>query len=170
LKLKSLLVITLLVLGCSFASAQSFGFLSVGGGSYCNYEVISFLSGTGVAQGVDNLTAACGLPVNATFVGFKDSLPAVDTGGLVSGAGITYGDNIYDAESEAYTGAQWTVFSHLKCNKKINGNTKYSWIGVAGISGFFFGDNYGYLGCTVPGHEAVGRGLSTGKAQVPHKQ
>ena len=148
-----LLVLTLLALG-SLASAQTFGFASAGGlGIYCNYEQLTLSSFGGVYYGYDNLMTACGAAVNANVVGYTANVKNV--GGIpVFGNGVVLGDNIYDAFSQAYTGAQWTVFTKLKCNSQYpTGQFKgqWSWIGVAGASGFFFGDNWGFLSCTIPG-------------------
>jgi hypothetical protein len=165
-KMKTLAVITLLVIGCSFASAQTFGFESVGHGLYCNYEQLTNIGGS-VYQGTDNLSA-CGLPINGTLAGVKNTLTAAGNPAGFQINGVQYADNIYDAESEAYTGAQWDVNSGLTCTSK-----KYNWIGFASVSGFIFGDNYGYLSCSIPGKKgAVGsKGLSTGSAtQIARKK
>jgi hypothetical protein len=149
LKLKSLLVITLFVVACSFASAQTFGFASVGGGLYCNYEQLSS-GGSGEWGGVDNLSA-CGSSVNSSISGFSAILTA--NGEPTGGTGVIYGDSLYAALS-GDPFAQWTVFSKLKCNKQnkygvyTNG---YSWVGVAAFSGVFAGSNTGYLSCNIPG-------------------
>jgi hypothetical protein len=148
LKLKSVAVVTLLVIGCCFASAQTFGFASVGGGLYCNYEQFTSLS-AGALGGFDNLSA-CGASVNAVISGFNVNLPAM--GQPTGGAGVVYGDSIY----AAYSGnpfAMWTVFSRLKCNKadrygKYLGS--YGWVGAAAFSGYYIGGNTGYLSCSVP--------------------
>jgi len=169
LKLKSLAVITLFVLGCSFASAQTFGFASTNSGLYCNYEQINNTSvlGTDVWQGFDNLSP-CGITHNATIAGFGGNLPTA-AGLPVVGRGVIYGDNLYDAFSSIYTGEQWTVFTLLKCNKlnthtgKFIGN--FSWIGIASVSNFVFGDNFGFLSCTHPaaGDKSIERGTTAGK-------
>jgi hypothetical protein len=171
LKLKSLAVITLLVIGCSFASAQSFGFASTGGGAYCNFEQLSNVYGAPftVWQGTDNLSA-CDIDINGTLIGIKGSLSKVTNPGGFAVSGVTYADNVYDAQYDTYTGLQWEVTSALKCNKF---NTKkgvysgsFSWIGFGSVSGFVFGDNFGYLSCTLPskhGSQAL-KGLSTGSA------
>jgi hypothetical protein len=136
LKLKSLLVITLFVVACSFASAQSFGFGSATYGyEYCNYEQLTYNYELTGAYGVTDNLSACDLGYNATGGAFVASAKA--TGLPVSGSGIIYGDNIYDAESQYYSGYQWTVFSALKC-AKINKRTgypsgKYGWIGLASV-------------------------------------
>jgi hypothetical protein len=177
LKLTSLAVITVLVvLGCGLASAQTFGFTSVGGGLYCNYEVLQNAFGAPftVWQGTDNLSA-CGAPLNATIVGIKGGLTKVTNPAGFAASGVTYADNVYDAQSEFYTGAQWDVTSALKCNK-VNKKTgaytgSYSWIGFASVSGFIFGDNYGYLSCSIPAGNAPTKGLSTGKySKVPARK
>jgi hypothetical protein len=168
LKLKSLLVITLFVVACSFASAQSFGFGSATYGySYCNFEQLTYNYELTGAYGVtDNLQIGCELENNATGGAFVASAKA--TGLPVSGSGVIYGDNIYDAESGYYSGYQWTVFSALKC-AKINKKTgypsgKYGWIGLASYSEYVFGDNYGWLLCTIPSaHDgSKARGTSAG--------
>ena len=94
MKLKSLLVITLFVVACSFASAQTFGFASTGGGLYCNYEQLTN-AGTGFYGGLDNLSA-CGLSVNGTLSGFLGSVK--NEGGPGIWAGVTYGDSVFAAE------------------------------------------------------------------------
>lgn len=167
MKTKGLVVIALLVLGCSFASAQTFGFESVGGGLYCNYEVLQQLSPTAVWQGTDNLTTACGGEVNGTLVGISAPLEARNNPvGFSLNPGVNYADNIYDAEALGYTGAQWDVSTALKCTSH-----HYGWIGFASVSGFIFGDNYGYLSCTIPGKgPAPTKGLSTGSAKVPARK
>ncbi len=153
MNLKSLAVITLLVLGCSFASAQTFGFASVGGGLYCNYEQFTSISG-GALGGFDNVSA-CGSSVNATLSGFNAGLPLL--GQPTGGAGVVYGDSIYAALS-GDPFAQWTVFSKLHCNKQnrfgqyLGG---YGWVGAAAFSGFYVGGNHGYLSCSIPGKAGV---------------
>ncbi len=178
MKLKSLAVITLLVVGCGFASAQTFGFASVGSGLYCNYVQLSNAFGAPftVWQGVDNLSA-CGAALNATVVGVKGGLSKVGNPGGFAASGVTYADNIYDAQSGFYSGAQWDVSQKLTCNKvnKKTGlyNVAYSWIGFASVSGFVFGDNYGYVTCTIPSasHSQATKGPSTGKySNVPARK
>jgi hypothetical protein len=173
-KLKSLAVITLLfVLGCSFASAQSFGFASVGGGQYCDYEQL-VNNGDDVYSGIDNFSP-CGFyfydDLNGALSGFTASLPSA--GLPVHGAGVDYGDTAYVAEYvdlyDILVNDIWTVHTALKCNKEKDGQFKgnYSWIGVAGSSfGFYFGDNYGFLTCTLPSKgnkNVVAHGPANGK-------
>ncbi|MGB9071667.1 MAG: hypothetical protein WCC22_03275 [Terriglobales bacterium] len=149
MKLKMLAVFTLVVFGCAFASAQTFGFASVGGGLYCNFEQLSN-AGAGAWGGVDNLSA-CGSSVNATISGFNATVPAV--GQPTGGAGVVYGDSIYAAyNGDAF--AQWTVFTKLKCNKQNRFGQytgAYGWNGLAAFSGFFAGGNHGFLSCSIPG-------------------
>jgi hypothetical protein len=168
------MVITLLVIGCSLASASStFGFASVGGGLYCNYgSGFSNVFGPPFAlwQGTDNLSA-CGHAYNATAVGIKGGLSAAGNPvgfGIATGTGITYADNIYDAFSYGYTGAQWDVTQTTKCSDKLK---KYGWVGFAGASGIVFGDNYGFVTCTIPGKgHAPTKGPSFGNAKAPAKR
>jgi len=147
--MKTLAVIALCILGCTFASAQTFGFASVGGGLYCNYEQLTY-SGTGAWGGLDNLSA-CGSGVNSTIAGFNATLPP--DGQVTGGAGVVYGDSIYAALS-ADPFAQWTVFTRLTCNKQNRYGQyegKYGWVGAAAFSGFYVGGNQGFLSCSIPG-------------------
>ena len=156
---KSLLILTLVVLGCSFASAQTFGFLSAGKSiEYCNYEVLVQLTPYAIWEGDDILTP-CGVSYNATVVGATTSLSKVNNPLGFALKGVGYADNIYDAFSERYTGLQLLRITDLKCSTK-----KYGWVLFASISGEIFGDNYGYLSCNIPDKNGVvaTRGVSTG--------
>ncbi len=165
--MKSVLVIALLVLGCSLASAQTFGFLSVEGqDEFCDYEVLQQLVPYDVWQGSDVLSP-CNGPVNATIVGVSARLSAADNPIGFSLKGVAYADNIFDAFSESYTGLQLLRITDLKCSTK-----KYGWVLFASISGEIFGDNYGYLSCNIPGKNGVVAtgGLSTGSKPFPAKK
>ncbi|MGB0044218.1 MAG: hypothetical protein WBP91_13680, partial [Terriglobales bacterium] len=144
MKLKSLLVITLFVVACSFASAQSFGFASVGSGEYCNYEVLTNAGGNNWG-GIDDLSV-CGVSFNATIAGFGAKLTSTDSNGYtVSGSGVIYGDSIYSVyDGDPY--AQWTVWTSLTASKVKNGyfHGKLGWVGVAAFSGYYAGNNQGY--------------------------
>ena len=108
MKLTSLVVITLLVLGCSsaFAASGTFsaGFLSYTGGlQFCDYEVIQF--NDPFIGGIHNLTAGCGLPIDGAMAGLKGlTIPP----GTQPVQGVVYNlaDNVFDAQFEAFTGAQ----------------------------------------------------------------
>ncbi|MGA9353570.1 MAG: hypothetical protein WBV46_07755 [Terriglobales bacterium] len=188
MKLRLIAVLAVLALG-TVASAQTFGFASVGGGEYCNYEQL-VNNGDDVWSGVDNNIDVCyaglGLSYNGAIAGFTAALP--NAGLPVHGAGVDYGDSTYEAQEadidEYYADLgygnlgyfstdEWTVHTALKCNKQ-NPNTgaykgAYSWIGVAGSSfGFYFGDNYGFLSCSIPakGDKAAAKlGPSFGKSK-----
>ncbi|MGA7079330.1 MAG: hypothetical protein WBQ43_19960 [Terriglobales bacterium] len=152
MKLKSLLVITLSVAACSFASAQTFGFLSIGGDKFCNYEQLSSAGGNNYV-GVDNLSV-CGYSTNATISGFGAKLPptTTDYGYTIKGDGVIYGDSIYAvAEDDPY--AQFTIFTRLECNTYKNGHIKgpLSFVAIAAFSGVYVGNNQGFLSCVIPG-------------------
>jgi len=164
MKMKSLAVLTLCVFGCSLGHAVTFGFASVGHGLYCNYEILEQLSPNTVWEGLDVLSA-CGAPVNATIAGVQATLTAAGNPAGFHVDGIQYADNIYDAFALGYTGAQWSVDSALNRNSK-----RYGWIGFASVSGFIFGDNYGYLSCTIPGKHSPTKGLSIGSAEIPTRK
>jgi hypothetical protein len=168
-KTKIAVVLSVLVLG-TLASAQTFGFASSGGlGLYCNYEQLNY-AGLGAWGVVDNLSP-CGAPLNATGSGFTAQTP--NLGLPVYGKGVVYGDNIYDAFSLGFTGAQWTVFTRLKCNDQYPSGQykgKWSWIGLAGFSGFIFGDNFGFLSCSIPGGDSVSHGTTVGNTMQALKE
>ena len=152
MKLKMLAVLTLVVFGCAFASAQTFGFgVAVGSsGLYCNIEQLSYAGG-GLYGGIDNLESACGFSANSTISGFAGTV--ANRGELAHGAGVIYGDSIY-ATTSGNSQAQWTVFTKLKCNhtNKFGDFTgSDGWEGVAAFSGFFAGTNQGPLSCSLPG-------------------
>jgi hypothetical protein len=164
LKLKTLLVMSLFVLGCSFASAQTFGFASTGGGYYCNYEQL-LNYGDGFYSGLDN-ESLCGAN-SGSLSGFASTL--ANDNGEVHGAGVILGDSVYAANGSS--NSQWTYFTALKANA-VNPKTgefkgHYSWIGLGGESGELFFANYGFLSSSLPSKEsgdAVVRGSASGKA------
>lgn len=149
LKLASLAVIALFVLGCSSAFAAS-GSFSLGFESYdqstqyCDYEVISF-SDPFVA-GTHNLTTGCGYPYDGAMVGLKTSIP-VSTGQPVTGAGYALADNVFDAETLAWTGCQVDWFTKTKAStkgQKANGKYGWSFYFTCGGGGDYLG-NFGFL-------------------------
>jgi hypothetical protein len=168
-KLKTLAVITLLVLGCGLASAQigTFSFWNAAGTlEYCNFNIISF-NGGGVVAGTDNISTFCEYTFNSAIIGFVATTPAL--GLPAHGKGAVLGDGIYDAFSNAFTGTQWTMWQSAKVskkNKKTGAFTgPYGWVGVAGsYTGFYFGDNYGYLSAGFP-EKGSGHGTTAGKLQ-----
>jgi len=153
LKLKSLAVITILVLGCSAAFAQgsgTLGFESAGGlFLYCNYEQFEYGgSNNYYFQGVDNLTTGCFLPINATIEGVKTVISPLDNAPVSSGPAYAYADNIIDAEFESFSGEQWFVVTQIKPSRLLH---HFGWVGYIGFSGFEFLGNYGYLSASIPG-------------------
>jgi hypothetical protein len=170
-KSKYFLAFGLLVIGCGFASAQTFGFASTGGGIYCNYIQLSY-SGGGLWGGFDNFSVCGGAPYS-TISGFSASV-SKKSGNAVYGDGVIYGDSIY-AASSGEPQDQWTVFTKLKCNKlgKDGHYTgDFGWIGVAAFSGVFGGTSYGYLTCTIPSKtdgDAIMRGPTMGRIKRPKR-
>jgi hypothetical protein len=154
LKLKSLAVITLLVLGCGAAFAQgsaTLGFTSPGGlFLYCNYETFQFGGANNFYfQGVDNLTAVCGSAVNATIEGVKVNVTATDNSPVKGGTVYAYADNIIDAQYQVYSGLQWFVLTQTKPSTLLY---HWGWAGYLGVSGSEFLGNYGYLTASIPAH------------------
>jgi hypothetical protein len=141
MKLKSLAVITLFVLGCDAAFAQgsaTLGFTSAAGEyCYCNYEQIQWGGDNNFyLQGIDYETA-CGAYANGTMEGVKAPINGY----------YAVADNIYDAESGRYTGDQWFLLTQTKPSKLLH---DYGWVGYVGFDGYEFLGNYGYLSeCTL---------------------
>src|ERR1700722_9965572 len=146
MKAKSWAVIVLLLLGYSFASAQTytFGFADMDGNLYCDYEQIT-VSG-GLVTGGDNLSG-CGYTVNATLIGGARTDPVLMQQSSVKVNAIL-ADNIADAEAGAFTDSQVALFQALKCNKqdktgKYHG--KLGWALVVSSEGTIVGVNSGFL-------------------------
>ncbi len=140
LKLKSLAVITLIVLGCSAAFGQTFslGFRGHAGTQYCDYEVVKVSAP--YAAGTHNLTTDCGLPADGVMVGFKAYIP-VSSGAPVTGTVLEMSDNFIDASYQAYTGCQFDWVTKTKAS-----TLRYGWAVYYSCSGgteVLF--NYGYL-------------------------
>jgi hypothetical protein len=147
MKLKSLAVITLLVLGCSAAFAQgsvTLGFSSTNGQLACNYEVLKWSGPDNLyLTGVDNYSY-CDEP-NVGISGFK-----VGPGAPVSPSNPAYEyvEAIYDSFTGQYTGYLWTVLTATKPSKLLQ---HYGWYGYIGFDGYEFLGNYGYLSAAYPG-------------------
>ena len=163
------LVLAFVILGGTFAAAQTFGFgVSFGStGLYCNYEQLHYYNG-GLWAGADNLSfCPNGLAFVSDIAGFASTVPP---GALAHGKGVVYGDSIY-AMYNGLADAQWTVFTKLKCNRAKNrkfmgGN---GWEGVATFSLFIAGTNEGPLSCILPGQGKVIAGVtSNGFARPLH--
>jgi len=155
LKLKSLVVITLFVLGCSAAFAQgsfTLGFENYGGTFlYCNYEVVQFGGPNNFyMQGFDNIQVGCfSTNPNATIEGVKVPVPLSDGSPVAGGTVYAYADNLIDAFSASYTTEQWFVLTQTKPSRLLH---HYGWAGYLGVNGYEFLDNFGYLSASIPGN------------------
>jgi hypothetical protein len=159
LKLKSLAVITLFVLGCSAAFGQSFslGFLSYDPiVQFCDYEVITVAKP--FAAGTHNLTTVCGLANDAVQVGFTGSLPA-SAGAPLSGAVIELADNTFDAQYASYTGCQINWVTKSTASTQL---FKYGWAFYDSCAGGqdYLG-NFGYLSSTLGAAAQKGGAVKT---------
>jgi hypothetical protein len=154
LKLKTLAVITILVLGCSAAFAQgsaTLGFTDYTDSIlYCNYEIFSWGGNANFyMQGQDNLancTTATGVPA-ATVEGVAVSVPKA-AGAPVSGLAYAGADGLIDAIYGTYTGEQWFVITKTKPSIYLK---VYGWVGYLGYNGYELFGNYGYLSASIPG-------------------
>lgn len=171
MKFKSVAIIVLAILGCSFAGAQTqqtytFGFLSIEGEQYCNYELLQqFSSNSAIWQGLDVLDACNVWPiVEATLVGATAKVSGPSNPVRIPINGVFYADNIYDAANYGYTGIQWFVLTDLKPS-----TSKYGWVGFASYDGIIYGAEYGYLTTTLPDANTSKHILSTGQKAKPTK-
>jgi len=160
MKLKSLAVITLLVLGCSAAFAQgsaTLGFASPGD-LFLNCDYLQLQWGgpnNFYIQGVDNLSQCPGgPPFNATVEGVKVSINATDGAPVLEGPAYAIADDIIDAFGAYYSGEQWFLITQTKPSTRIR---HYGWVGYLGFYGYEFLDNYGYLTASYPGHTPKGK-------------
>ncbi len=138
MKVTSLAVITLLLLGCSFASAQTLRLVSSDGSLDCGY-VLTQLTPYDVWEGYSE---PCGGLASSTIVGISGGLSKAGNPGAFPVKGVVFADNAYDAFSGTFTGAQLFIATNLKCSSK-----KYGWISFAGMSGLVFGVDMGYVSC-----------------------
>lgn len=150
MKLKSLVVVTLLVLGCSaaFGQSYSFGFLNYTGGvQYCENENFTVYGGF-FATGTQDLSN-CGV-TDGTLVGWKTSIAAKD-GLAISGSGYAMASTELDQFCDCNSGTALNWFTKLKISKH---NKLYGWILLESTGGVLSYDNIGYL--TTPLAEAKG--------------
>ncbi len=149
MKLKSLLVIAILVLGCSAAFGQtySFGFLSYDPIiQFCDYEVINVSAP--YAAGTHNLTTVCGGPLDGVQVGFAATIPQT-AAAPVMGPVLELADNTFDAQGEYFTGCQINWVTKTKSNTKLLFHYGWSFYLSCGGGSSYLG-NYGYLTSTLP--------------------
>ena len=159
MKLKSLALVTLLVLACSsaFAGTFSLGFESYDGSTqFCDFEVVNVT--TPYAAGIHNLTTDCGLLANGATVGFTTTIPRPTTA-PVSGAVIALADNTFDAEYQFYSGCQidWVT------KRKPASTFGWSYYFTCGGGGDYLG-NWGYLTTTLGAPQTGSKKTSFGSA------
>jgi len=141
-KIKTLLVVALFLLGCTAAFGQTFslGFESYDQSiQYCDYETITeFLP---FAAGTHVLTTGCGYPYDGAMVGLKAAINP-STALPVTGKGLALADNVIDASALTFTGLEVMWFTRTKPSSKFQiNNGKFGWQ-------FFltFGGGSDYLG------------------------
>jgi len=161
LKLKSLAVITLLVLCCGSAFAQgsyAFGFLNYTGGvQYCNYEIVQTGGANNFYMSGMDVLDACASSANpfATIEGTAIRVTPEDLGSTGLQPGITgpgryiYADAIMDAYAGSYTGEQWITITATSVNSK-NKAGRWNWDSFLGFSGYEFLGGFGFLTDKLP--------------------
>jgi hypothetical protein len=154
LRLKSLAVIALLLLGCSAAFGQktySLGFLSYDQKTqYCDYEVLTVNASNVV--GVHNMyTNDCGVdPENGVMVGVQANISA-GSGVPVTGAVVTLGDNSGDAFISSGGGfACGCAFLYVTklvpaTPQQLKDGGPFGWAFYYTFGGEAFLGNYGFL-------------------------
>jgi hypothetical protein len=142
-KLTRLVVLALMVLGCStaFAQSYSFGFLSYDQSvQYCDYETLSVSAP--YAAGTHVLTS-CGLPLDGVMVGLKTFIP-LSTGQPVTGNVYALADSVFDASYIGVSGLQADWVTKLVPMKKFNPTFGWSFYFTFGGGTDYLG-NWGYL-------------------------
>lgn len=150
MKMKLVLVLAVIALGCVAANAQTytFGFLNYTGGvQYCEAETFTVYSGF-LSVGTQSLSA-CGFSTNGTLVGYKTSIPAA-LGLPISGAGYGNANDEIDQFCACASGVALDWFTKTKASSK-----KYGWILFESSGGVESFDNYGYLTTALPSKEAA---------------
>lgn len=162
--MKSLAVITLVVLGCGAAFAQgsgTLGFTTSGGNFlYCNYEQFQFGgSNNFYFQGEDNATP-CGTGFTSVIEGVKVGVTPADGSPVLGGPAYAYADAVY-ANYGFGAQFQWFVVTQIKPSKLLH---HFGWAGYIGEYGEQFLGNFGYLSASLPG--ASGSKPSTGTSNA----
>lgn len=160
-RLTGLVVISLLLLGCSAAFGQGgvvLGFLATDGVTqYCDYE--AFLnSPVPFAAGIHSLRF-CDLPYDGTLVGFKGVLSA-STGLPVTGNEIyMLADNSVDAACDCYSGDQLMLVTRVNAASRT---PKFGWEIFENTYDSFneYLLNWGYLTNNIPTYGSVASGPS----------
>ncbi len=136
MKLKSLAVITLLVLGCSAAFAQkgSADLCFDDSGLYCNYVHLEW---NGWQLGGEENESKC-FSNNAPIAGAKVASLA-GSGAPISGLVYGYTDPLFVAQ---YPEETWFVLTQTVPSTRLH---HYGWVGYLGFYGYEFIANYGYL-------------------------
>ena len=146
--------------------------MDTNGDLFCDYEQLT--ASGGEIGGIDNLSG-CGFTDNATLIGGTATDPALAQQASVKVNAIL-ADNILDVESGTFTDSQSVIFQSLKCNnpdKSGKYHGKYGWLLVVASEGFTFGENFGYLSCTIPAKgdgDALMRGTILGKLREKLKK
>jgi hypothetical protein len=147
MKLKSLAVITLLVLGCSAGFAQqgsaTLCFKDYNGTPACNYEQLQW---NGWSLWGEENESNCYGGTNGQIVGSK---VASLTGAPVTGLVYAYTDIVFDDDNP---GEQWFVLTKTVPSTRLN---HYGWVGYIGVDGYDYLGNYGYLYACTPGSAPV---------------
>jgi hypothetical protein len=148
---KTLLVISLLALCCSLASAgtlaksktYTFGLETAsGGGEYCNYLTwFTWGDNYSLAAGQDNLTADCGYSSDASLIGEKGTISSAS--GYPAVSGYAMGNNEDDTACDCNDGYAIQYVAGTKAGQNW---VVFVWDNDA--DGFF--DNYGTLSSVIP--------------------
>ena len=135
MKLNSLAVVILLVLGCSIAFGQtySFGFADANGNVACDFE--TFTVNAPFAVGTHNYTTFCGGAADGVLIGFTGALSPKLTGGPVTGPVVMFADNSEDAIDQTYSSCQLEFVTRTKASLK-----RFGWVWYASC-----GDSVEYI-------------------------
>lgn len=158
MKVKSLLMVILLFVGCSAAFGQTFTYADTSNTPYCDGEIVSASGSYVVAQ--HDYIDGCGFSSNVPMVGFAASIPLA-AGAPVHGAVWELADASADFLGGGYSGCQFDWVSHKTASTRHAGWSFYET--CDGINDFLgnFGDLLNGVPAKAPaGHARTATGLT----------
>jgi len=150
-RLTGLVVMSLLVLGCSAAFGQGgvvLGFLSSDGTTqYCDYE--AFLNSPPPYAAGIHVLRVCDDPYDGTLIGFKGNIPASTKLPVTGGELYLMADSAIDADCDCYTGDQAMLVSRVNAASRT---PKFGWEYFVNTYDAFneYLVNWGYLTNNIP--------------------
>lgn len=157
MKVKSLLMIILLFVGCSAAFGQTFTFADTSNNRYCDGEIVNAASTPYIVAQHDYVDG-CGYASNVPMVGFAASIP-LSAGAPAHGAVWELADASLDFLFASYTGCQVDWVSHKTASTRHVGWAAYETCDGITDSLVAFGDLLNGVPARAPGHIRTALGI-----------